>query len=150
MVVMVFFFKSPERAAVNNLGWKARVKELDLFGTAVFMPAIVSLLLALQWGGTKYEWQNGRIIALFVVFGVLIIAFVAIQFWRQESATVPPRILKQRSMWSASWFAFCLGAYFFLLIYYLPIWFQSTKGSSSFPSKELQMHYGTSGTRSAD
>jgi hypothetical protein len=48
-------------------------------GTLIFIPAIVSLLLALQWGGSKYEWKNGRIIALFVIFGVFISAFVAIQ-----------------------------------------------------------------------
>jgi hypothetical protein len=35
----------------------------------------VSLLLALQWGGSKYAWDNGRIIALFVLFGILITAF---------------------------------------------------------------------------
>jgi hypothetical protein len=45
----------------------------------VFIPAIISLLLALQWGGSKYEWKNGRIIALFVIFGVFISAFIAIQ-----------------------------------------------------------------------
>jgi hypothetical protein len=38
----------------------------------------VSLLLALQWGGSKYAWDNGRIIALFV-FRILITAFVGIQ-----------------------------------------------------------------------
>jgi len=93
------------------------------------MPAVVCLLLALQWGGTKYAWSEGRIIALFVVFGILIIGFIGVQFWRQDSATVPPRIVKQRSIWSACWFAFCLGGYFFLLIYYLPIYFQAVKGT---------------------
>lgn len=48
-------------------------------GTLSFIPAIVSLLLALQWGGSKYAWNDGRIIALFVLFGILITAFVGIQ-----------------------------------------------------------------------
>jgi putative effector of murein hydrolase LrgA (UPF0299 family) len=84
--VIILFFKAPERKEVASLTWKERAGQLDLLGTLFFMPAIVSLLLALQWGGSKYEWSDGRIIALFVLFGVLIIAFVGIQIWKQDSA----------------------------------------------------------------
>jgi len=90
MVVIVIFFQPPQRAAIASLGWRERIKEFDLYGTAVFIPSIICLLLALQWGGTKYPWSDGRIIALFVVFGVLISIFISIQFWKQDSATVSP------------------------------------------------------------
>lgn len=130
----MFFFTNPERAAVASLGWKERVKEFDLYGTLVFIPAIICLLLALQWGGTKYPWNSGHIIGLFVVFGVLIITFLVIQFWKQDSATIPPSIMKKRSMAAAAWFAFTLGSAFLLLIYYLPIWFQAVKGASAVKS----------------
>lgn len=103
-------------------------------GTSVFIPAIICLLLALQWGGTKYHWGNVRIIVLFVLFGIFIGSFIAIQFWQGDSATVPLSIIKKRSMWSASWFSFCLGSYFFLLIYFLPVWFQAVKGDSAVKS----------------
>ena len=134
MVVIVVFFTAPQRQAVASLGWKERVKEFDLLGTAAFIPAIICLLLALQWGGTKYPWGSGRIIALFVVFGILIACFIAVQFWKQESATVPPSIMKKRSMAAASWFSFTLGSFFLLLIYFLPIWFQAVKGASAVKS----------------
>lgn len=134
MIVIAIFFKAPDRAAVANLGFKQRVKEFDLYGTAVFIPAIICLLLALQWGGTKYEWSDWRIILLFVFFGVLIIAFTAIQFWKQDTATIPPQIMKKRSMWSAAWFSFCVGSFFLLLVYFLPIWFQAVKGASAVKS----------------
>ncbi|CAD6441457.1 13a4eeef-68ee-4f74-ba7d-4274dd4778f5 [Sclerotinia trifoliorum] len=134
IIVILIFFKAPDRPTVAELPWKERIKEFDLLGTAFFIPAIICLLLALQWGGTKYQWDNGRIIALFVLFGLLIGVFVAIQFWKGDSATVPPNIMKKRSMWSAAWFSFCLGSYFLLLIYYLPIWFQAVKGDSAVKS----------------
>lgn len=98
------------------------------------MPAIISLLLALQWGGTKYAWNSWRIILLFVLFGVLIAIFIGIQFWKQETATIPPKMMKKRSMWAASWYSFCMGAFFLLLIYFLPIWFQAVKGASAVKS----------------
>jgi hypothetical protein len=95
------------------------------------MPAIICLLLALQWGGTTYEWSNGRIIALFVVFGVLISIFIFVQFKQGDNGTVPPRIIKMRSVWTAAWFSFGTGAAFLLSVYFLPIWFQAVKGASA-------------------
>ncbi|EEB97046.1 hypothetical protein MPER_03716, partial [Moniliophthora perniciosa FA553] len=82
-------------------------------------------------GGTKYPWASARIIALFVVLGVLIIVFAAIQIWKQDDATVPPRILLQRSILASSVFAFSLGASFFIWVYFIPIWFQAIKGTSA-------------------
>lgn len=134
MVVIVIFFQSPQRSAIADLGWKARAKEFDPWGTLAFIPAIICLLLALQWGGTKYPWKSGRIIALFIISGILISMFVAIQFWKGDSATVPPKIMKNRSMAAAAWFAFTLGSFFFLVIYFLPIWFQAVKGASAVKS----------------
>jgi hypothetical protein len=98
-----------------------RINLFDPWGTLVFIPAIVSLLLALQWGGTKYEWSNGRIIGLFVVFGVLFAIFIGIQIWQQDAATVPPRILKHRSIMAGAWYSLCLSASFFILLFYVRI-----------------------------
>lgn len=117
-----------------SLGWKARIKEFDLLGTVFFIPAVICLLLALQWGGTKYEWSSWRIILLFCFFGVLIAIFIVIQFWKQDTATIPPKMMKKRSMWAAAMFSFCMGSFFLLLVYFLPIWFQAVKGASAVKS----------------
>lgn len=74
------------------------------------MPAIICLLLALQWGGVKYDWSDAKIIALFVVFGILLIAFIGIQLWKQDSAMVPPRMMMKRSMVSQ------IAEYFHLVV----------------------------------
>ncbi|KAJ7163944.1 putative efflux pump antibiotic resistance protein [Mycena crocata] len=136
LLVMVFLFKMPKSAdhKMENISLAERINQFDPWGTLVFIPAIVSLLLALQWGGSKYAWKSGRIIGLFVVFGVLIIVFIGVQIWKQDAATVPPRIFKQRSIWAASWYAVCMGASFFILVFYLPIWFQAIKGVSAVKS----------------
>ena len=115
-------------------GAMARFAQFDPIGTVVFIPAIVCLLLALQWGGSKYAWSDGRIIGLFVVFAVLIITFIGVQIWKGEDATVPPRIFAQRSILAGTLFGCCLGGAFFLLIYYLPVWFQAVKGTTAIGS----------------
>ncbi|KAK7049725.1 hypothetical protein VNI00_005756 [Paramarasmius palmivorus] len=130
MAVIALFFKSPKRSkAITD--WRDGLRKFDSWGTLVFLPAIICLLLALQWGGTKYPWHSGRVIALFVVSGVLILIFIGIQIWKQDDATVPPRILLQRSIAASALFAFSLGASFFILVYFIPIWFQAIKGTSA-------------------
>ena len=128
---IAIFFTSPPRKDETSIGFKARARQFDPIGTMLFIPCIICLLLALQWGGSKYAWSDAKIIALFVLFGILALAFGADQVWQQENATVPPRILKKRSILAASWFAACLGGAFFVLIYYVPIWFQAIKATTA-------------------
>jgi MFS family permease len=116
IVLIGVFFKSPKRKSQMGTTWQQKLESMDPIGTAVFIPAIVCVLLALQWGGTKYAWSDARIIALFVLFGILTLVFAAIQFWKGDNATIPPRIIKQRTMAAAAWFALCLGAAFFIFM----------------------------------
>lgn len=121
------------------MSFKERLKQFDLPGTFVFLPAVICLLIGLQWGGTRYAWSNGRIIALLIMAGLLTIAFLGIQYWKQDTATVPPRILMQRSMAFGVFFSFCLGGAYFVFVYYLPIWFQAIKGVSATQSGVMNL-----------
>jgi hypothetical protein len=96
-----------------------QLDHMDLPGAAVFLPGVVCLLLALQWGGSKYDWSNGRIIALLVLAGILLITFVVLQIIRGEKATVPPRIFKNRSIFGSAFYAFCIGGAFFVVLFYV-------------------------------
>lgn len=133
-MVIVFFFHSPPRKAEASVSWRQRANQLDLWGTVVFIVDIVCCLLALQWGGSRYPWSNWRIILCFVLFGVLTVVFLIIQYYKGENATVPFRVVKQRSVAAACWFAFCLGGTFFVMIYWVPIWFQAIQGVSALES----------------
>ncbi|KAF7337043.1 Major facilitator superfamily transporter [Mycena venus] len=138
LFVMIFLFKSPHQDKGEVMGAKQRLQQFDPIGSVLIIAAAVCLLLALQWGGSTYPWRSGRIIALFVVFGMLTIVFIGVQGWKQDSGTVPPRILKQRSGWVSIWagacFSFCQGATFFVFVFYVPIWFQAIKGVSAVKS----------------
>ncbi|OAA77116.1 MFS transporter [Akanthomyces lecanii RCEF 1005] len=131
LFIIIFLHLPKSSTQLKQSTFMQQLVLFDLEGTFCFIPGIVSLLLALQWGGSRYEWSNGRIIALFVVFSILIAAFISIQIWKQERATVPSRIVMNRTVWACSAFTACLGAAFFIMVYYLPIWFQSIQGSSA-------------------
>jgi MFS family permease len=125
------FFNISRRGAKSTATFKEQLSKFDLHGTAVFLPAVVCLLLALQWGGATYAWKSGRIIALLVIAALLVISFIAIQVWKQDNATVPPRVMANRNVWGSAWYVAMLGASFFIMVYYLPIWFQAIKGVSA-------------------
>jgi hypothetical protein len=125
MAVVAFVLKVPSNRTHKTL--KEQITQLDPIGTAFLMPGIICLLLAMQWGGSTYAWNNGRIIALLVIFGSCLCAFTAVQAWKGDMATVPPHIIKQRSIAAAFWLAFCMGGTMMIVIYYLPIWFQAIK-----------------------
>ena len=135
-VAMVILFVILHLPAPKNADTSLRQQflQLDPIGTVLFMPAIVCLLLALQWGGSTYAWHNGRIIALLILFVILTSAFIGVQIWKKDMGTVPPRIVKQRSIAAGMYAQFCSGAAMFTMIYYLPIWFQAIKAVSAVQS----------------
>ncbi|KIX03890.1 uncharacterized protein Z518_07443 [Rhinocladiella mackenziei CBS 650.93] len=130
VVVLVFVLNLPkkEKAKVHL---QQQVHQMDPIGTCVFVPAIVCLLLALQWGGVTYHWSDARIIVLLILSGILFLGFMWIQHWRQENATIPPRILKTRSVAAGVTYAFFSGSGMMSMVYFLPIWFQAIKGASA-------------------
>ncbi|KAI0144375.1 major facilitator superfamily domain-containing protein [Xylariaceae sp. FL1272] len=134
LAVIAIFFPEPDRKIDAAKGWKDTVMSFDPIGTAVLIPDVIVLLLALQWGGTTYPWSDGRIIALLVLFSVLLITWILLQYFQGDRATVPGRIIRPRSIWSACLFSLASGAVLFVAIYYIPIWFQVVKGVSAVQS----------------
>ena len=133
ILILVFILHTP-KAKKSGTPWKKQMIQLDPIGTVFFISGIVCLLLALQWGGSTYAWGNGRIIALLILFVLCISSFIGVQIWKQDNATVPPRIVLNRSIAAAMWSQFCIGSAMMTLIYYTPIWFQAIRGVSALKS----------------
>lgn len=110
--------------------WRGKIDQLDPLGFILIAPSVICLLFAIEWGGIEYPWKNGRIIALFVVFGVFGLAFVASQAWRKDKATIPPRVFLQRSILVGSIANVGIGSVLVIYAFYLPIWFQVIQGKS--------------------
>ncbi len=118
---------APVKPADTLLG---RVRQLDPLGFCLVAPATICAVFALQWGGTRYAWSDGRIIALFVLFGVLSAAFIGSQIWLKEKGTIPPKVLTQRSILAGCFAQLGIGSVLVLYSFYLPIWFQVIQGKS--------------------
>ncbi|ATY66550.1 MFS transporter, putative [Cordyceps militaris CM01] len=129
IVVTLLVLKLPP-AKKAGTPWKAQIKSMDPIGNLFFVPGIVCLLLALQWGGSEYSWSNGRIIALLVLAALLLVAFMFVQWWQKDNATVPLRVILERNMAAACLYTAFVAGSMMSIIYYLPVWFQAIKAAS--------------------
>jgi hypothetical protein len=94
---VMLFFRSPPRKA-STLSLREKISQIDTLGALFLIGGIVCLLLALQWGGTVHPWKSSIIWGLILGFGLLIIVFIVIQLKRGDLATIPPKVLTQRSV----------------------------------------------------
>ncbi|KAH8157934.1 hypothetical protein CIB48_g10310 [Xylaria polymorpha] len=127
--LIILLLRIPDREE-TKLPLKAKLSQLDAAGTLALLPAVISLLLALQWGGLTYAWNDRRVIALLTLGIFLGIVFVLVQAFMPATATIPPRIFNQRSILAGFWTTIVLGSQMIIFVYFLPIWFQAIEGVS--------------------
>lgn len=127
----VFFFLHLPYTPKEKLSIFAQLKRLDPIGLTFFVPSMVCLIMALQWGGTTDPWSAPRIIGLLVTFVVTFVAFLIVEFTMPDTAMAPPRVILNRSMGGAMLFIFLLAGGMMNAVYYLAIWFQAAQGQSA-------------------
>nr|QDK64761.1 AshT [Aschersonia paraphysata] len=131
IAVLFFFAGAKESKEQVSQSWKAKVQRLDPLGAAFLLPAVVCIILALQWAGSEYSWSNWRIILLLVLGGLLAIAFVASQILMPETATVPPHVARQRTVFASFLFSLMTGGSMLIVTYWLADWFQAIQNVSA-------------------
>ncbi|KAI1046042.1 hypothetical protein LB505_010784 [Fusarium chuoi] len=72
--------EQPPHHEAPVLTLKEKVKKVDFFGTLLAVPAITFLLMALQWGGTKFGWGTWQIIVPLVVCALLIVKVTMLSY----------------------------------------------------------------------
>lgn len=124
LAAIFFLFSNPRKRPEENLPLRQKIGELDLFSNCLFIPSLTTLFVALSWAGTKYPWTDGKVIGPFVVFAVLLAAFVYNQYRRGDSAALPFRIIKRRSVIAGFIFTTCTNSMMNVLEWYLPTYYQ--------------------------
>lgn len=109
-------------------------RRFDIVGTALLVPSVVMLLLALHYGGSStYPWSSATVIGLFCGAGAVGVVFVAWE-WRVggEDAMVPLSMFREKVVVAGCLTNLCLFSCTFITSYFLPLYFQSVQGSSPF------------------
>lgn len=126
--IILIFFQTPKHVVPAQASIKEKILQMDLPGAAVIMCAIICYILALQWGGQSKSWGSSDVIGCLVGFVVILLLFGVIEYYQGERAMVVGRIAKDRTVWVGMLYVFFLAGGFFLLLYYLPIYFQVVNG----------------------
>ncbi|UQC86488.1 major facilitator superfamily transporter [Colletotrichum lupini] len=126
----------------GRLSLRQKLKKLDLLGGFLLIVGLISLFFALQWGGTKYPWSDPRVYACLVVFGIFITAFMVLQARKKEEATIPMRILLQRTVAISCAFNMLMSMAHNTHMYYLAFYFQAVLGTNAVTSGVRCLAYG--------
>lgn len=124
LATLFLLFSDPRTGEDNYLTFAQKIREIDLVSNFLFIPSLTVLFLALSWAGTKYPWSDGRVIALFIVFAVLFAAFFFNQYRRGDSAALPLRIIRNRSVIAGFIFTACTNSMTNVFEWYLLTYYQ--------------------------
>lgn len=110
---------------------KSHLKErsIDYLGAIFMTTGLVSLLLALVWGGNLYAWVSVPIIALFVIFALSTATFLLIERFAKEPI-LPLDLFKNSIFTTSMIMVFLVGIGMFGAILYLPLFAQLVLGIS--------------------
>ncbi|OAL45244.1 efflux pump protein [Pyrenochaeta sp. DS3sAY3a] len=105
------------------------VPELDLIGFALFVPASILLLLALQFGNARtYSWDSATVIGLFCGAAVSAVIFIMWERKMGEKAMLPGPLFGRRIVWTSCLFAMFLMACLIVASNWVPTYFQAVRG----------------------
>ena len=129
---MIFLiFNTPKNAKPIEAPLLEKIMQMDPLGTLTIIAGVCCFILALQWGGTTKSWNDSTVIGTLIGFGLIMILFIFIQWWNGERAILVGRILKLRPIYVGMTYNLLFAGCFFILLYYLPIYFQVVDGVSA-------------------
>lgn len=103
---------------------------VDYAGVVVLSLAVISMVLALNWGGADYAWNSPVIIGLFVFMAAMFVLFFLVEK-RAEEPIIPMVLFKNRVVTVSAIVSFFIGASFFPVTSFVPLYFQGVLGSSA-------------------
>ncbi|KAL8645568.1 MAG: hypothetical protein Q9226_007242 [Calogaya cf. arnoldii] len=111
-----------------------QIDRLDLPACLLFAGSSVMLLLALDEGGVSYSWDSATIVSLFWAAGFSLCLFLAWEYRRGADSMLPLGLFRNPIVACASATSIMSYGGLYVIILYLPLWFQAVKGVSPLTS----------------
>ena len=124
MVILLFLVYFPH---VRPDTHKHRV---DYAGITALTLAVVPLMLALTWGGVRYDWGSVTIIGLFAFSAFMAVAFLVIETLAKEPI-IPLSLFRSQIVSISEMVVFLTGFVMFGSIIFIPLFFQGVLGLSA-------------------
>jgi EmrB/QacA subfamily drug resistance transporter len=109
---------------------------IDYPGVTTLILTVVSIMLALSWGGAQYPWDSLLIISLFVFSAVMLLLFIFIES-RVEEPILPLGLFKNQIVAISIIVAFLSSFVMFANATFIPLFFQGVLGATATASGTL-------------
>lgn len=127
-LIVFLLFRIPKSIRPTKVSFKEKVSHMDPIGIGLALGTLICLTRALQIAGITKPWNSSEVIGLLVGSAVQTIAFLASQYLLGDRAMIVARLLKMRIVAVGMAYGFLHEGAFFLLLYYIPIYFQAVGG----------------------
>jgi EmrB/QacA subfamily drug resistance transporter len=104
--------------------------KIDVGGIITMIVGVVSLLLALTFGGKEYAWDSWQIIGLFITSAVFLISFVIIE-GKTSEPILPLYLFKNKTFTVLNGIGFLMAVGMFGAITFVPLFMQGIVGISA-------------------
>ncbi|KAI0432730.1 MFS general substrate transporter [Xylaria sp. FL1042] len=130
-----YIFSLPSIYPMPGVSIRERLADIDIVGFVLGSGVWTSFLLALTMAGGQWPWNDGRTIATFVVFGVVLVLYGLQQYFAlfttPAKRAFPTHLLGERTqvLLYIATSAFITGL--FVSIFYIPLYFEFVQNDSS-------------------
>jgi len=115
----------------------SRARDLDYLGVAVFVAAVVPLLIGLTYKGEVntstgqlYNWTDANVGGLIGLGGILLLIFVVVEM-RAAQPIIPLDLFKNRDYAVSITAVFLFGVAMFTAVIFMPRFYQTVRGVSA-------------------
>jgi len=120
MALCMIMFKTP-RLNHGNRG------KIDFAGAFLLLVVFIPFLLALTWGGNRYDWGSPTLLGMFALSFVSLLLFVWVES-RTKDAIMPLSLFKSRVFVITNAASFVVGMAFLGVVMFMPLFMQVVLG----------------------
>ncbi|KAG2006197.1 MFS multidrug transporter [Coprinopsis cinerea AmutBmut pab1-1] len=113
---------------------KEKLSAMDWFGNLLVLASSSALVLALTWGGARYQWGDIRVLLPLIIgiLGLIVWLFYEVKF--ASHPTVAPELLGNRTTISGYIQVFVNSLVVVAWVYFMPVYFQACKDAGPIQS----------------
>jgi MFS family permease len=130
LLVPVFVFCLPKIDPQPTMRFVEKLGQQDWVGIVIYYGFSTCFCMAISFGGSVFAWDSGAEITLWVLTGVLLIAFGLVTYYHpfvpSNMKLYPAQIAKKLELDNLQYQLFSAFGCLLITIYYTPLLFQST------------------------
>ncbi|KAL2823767.1 major facilitator superfamily domain-containing protein [Aspergillus cavernicola] len=132
---IVGYFLIPNNHKKDSLS--ESVKRIDFLGILTSSTAVILLLIPISGGGSYFDWDSPMVVSMLVIGGCSLVVFCLVE-WKIAALPMLPVVLFKNKVICALFLqTFLLGAVYQVYLYYLPLYYQNSRGWSPIVSAAL-------------